>query len=110
MLSVLLIPCCYVIVMYLNKDGFKLFSVYYQLGITRRAPLGNLGLWDYNLFESGITEISFEIGIMYLKSNQIGIFHTCKLGLRDFILFEIGIMGLRPGGGGVLPLTKVCIC
>ncbi len=55
----------------------------------------NLGLWDYTLFEIGIAEISFEIGIIYHKSNQIGIFHSCKLGLRDFTLFEIGIMGLR---------------
>ncbi len=54
----------------------------------------NLGLWDYTLFEIGITEMSFEIGIMDLKSNQIGIFHLCKLGLWDFTLFEIGIMGL----------------
>ena len=58
-----------------------------------RAPIGGqfgimglhgkkLGLWDYALFEIGITEISFEIGIMDLKSNQIGIFHPCKLGLH----------------------------
>ncbi len=40
------------------------------------------------LFEIGInTEISFEIGIMDLKSNQIGIFIPCKLGLRDFTIF-----------------------
>ena len=45
-----------------------------------------LGLWDYTLFEIGITEISFEIGIMDIKSNQKGIFHPCK----------IGIMGLHP--------------
>ncbi len=55
----------------------------------------NLGLWDYTLFEIGITEISFEIGIMDLKSNQIGMFHPCKLELRDFTLFEIWIMGLH---------------
>ncbi len=55
----------------------------------------NLGLWDYTLFEIGITEISFEIGIMDLKSNQIGIFHACKLGSRDHTLFKIGILGLR---------------
>ncbi len=34
-----------------------------------------LGLWDYTLFEIGITEMSFEIGIMDLKLNQIWIFH-----------------------------------
>ncbi len=56
----------------------------------------NLGLWDYTLFQIGIAEISFEIGIMDHKSNQIGIFHTCKLGLRDSTLFEIGIMGITP--------------
>ena len=55
----------------------------------------NLGLWNYTLFEIGITEITFEIGIMDLKSNQIGIFHPCKLGLWDFIPFEIRIMGLH---------------
>ncbi len=54
-----------------------------------------LGLWDYTLFEIGITEISFEIGIMDIKSNQIGIFTHVKLGLRDYNLLEIGIMGLR---------------
>ncbi len=36
----------------------------------------NLGLWDYTVFEIGITEISYEIGIMDLKFNQIGIFHS----------------------------------
>ncbi len=62
--------------------------------IADRAPIGNLGLWDYRekkiglwdytLF--GITEISFEIGIIDIKSIQKGIFHPCK----------IGIMGLHP--------------
>ena len=33
-----------------------------------------LGLWVYTLFEIGITEISFEIGIMDLKFNQNWIF------------------------------------
>ena len=32
-----------------------------------------LGLWDYTLFEIGITEIMFEIGIMLRKPFQIGI-------------------------------------
>ncbi len=32
---------------------------------------------------------------MDLKYNQIGISHPCKLGLWDFTLFEIRIMGLR---------------
>ena len=41
-----------------------------------RAPLTNLGLWDYTLFEIGITEISYEIRIVDLKFNQIGIFHS----------------------------------
>ena len=61
----------------------------------------NLGLWDYTLSEIGITEISFEIGIMNLKFNQIGTSHPCKLGLRDFTIFEIGITGLQdlPYGG-----------
>ena len=36
-----------------------------------RAPLANLGLWDYTLFEIGITEISFEIWIMDIKFDQI---------------------------------------
>ncbi len=59
----------------------------------------NLGLQDYTLFEIWITEISFEIGIMDIKSNQKGIFHPCtyivKLGLRDYTLFVIGITGLH---------------
>ena len=46
-----------------------------------RALIANLGLWDCreknweygNMFEIGITEISFEIRIMDLNSNQIGI-------------------------------------
>ena len=53
-----------------------------------------LGLWDYILSEIGITGISFEIWFMDLKSNQIGIFHPCKLGTRDFTQCEIGITGL----------------
>ncbi len=51
------------------------------LAIRYRAPLANLGfnmglqgkhlgLYDYGLFEIAITEISFEIEIMNLKSNQ----------------------------------------
>ncbi len=55
---------------------------------------GKLGLWDYTLFEIEITETSFKIGIMDLKSNQIGISHPCKSWLRDFTLFKTGIMGL----------------
>ncbi len=31
---------------------------------------------------------------MNLKSNQIGIFHPCKLGVQDFTLFEIGDYGI----------------
>ena len=31
-----------------------------------RAPLANLGFWDYIPFEFGITEIRFEFGIMGL--------------------------------------------
>ncbi len=64
-------------------------------------PEKNLGLWDYILFEIGIIEISFEIGVGDIKSNQIVIFHPCKLRLLDFTLFEIGIMGLQdPRYGG----------
>ncbi len=65
----------------------------------------NLALWDYNLFEIGITEISFEIRIMDLKSNLICIFYPHKLAfiwnfylkleLYDYIGFEIGITGLQ---------------
>ncbi len=74
-----------------------------------------MGLWDFNLFEIGITEIMFEIGITGFQSNpnqgkpfQIGITGlrlisnwdygiTCllKLGFRDYTPFEIGIMGLQ---------------
>ncbi len=66
----------------------------------------DLGLWDYTLFEIRKLEISFEIGIMDLKSDQIWIFHPCKLGLHpispylkfglwDYTSFEIGIMALQ---------------
>ena len=51
-----------------------------------------MGLWDDTRFEIGITEISFEIGIMDLKSSQIWIFHPCKLGLRDFTLLKLGLL------------------
>ena len=60
----------------------------------------NLGLWDCTLFEIGITEISFEIGITDIKSNQIGIFHPCK----------IGITGLQPTWNwdyGITPVLKL---
>ncbi len=46
------------------------------------------------MVQIGVTKISFEIGIMDVKPNQIGIFHPCKLGLRDYTLFKIGIAGL----------------
>ena len=51
-----------------------------------------LGLWDYTLFEIGITEIMLEIGI---SSWDYGITCLLKLGLRDYTPFEIGIMGLQ---------------
>ena len=64
-----------------------------------------MGLWDYTRFEIGIIEISFEIGIMDLKSNQIGfsvhvnwdywISPYLKLGLWDYASFEIWITGLQ---------------
>ncbi len=70
-----------------------------------------LGLWDYTLFEIGITEIMFEIRITGFQSNpnqgfQIIGLHlisnwdsgiTClwKLELWDCTPFEIGIMGLQ---------------
>ncbi len=82
------------------------------MGIVR-APLANLGLQgkigimglhSVTLFEIGITEISFEIGIMDLKSDT----QKCrnakslrrsspylKLGLRDYAGLEIGITGLQ---------------
>ena len=43
----------------------------------------NLGLWDYTLFEIGITEIMSEFGIMGLHYEPIW----------DY---KIGIMGLHP--------------
>ncbi len=55
-----------------------------------------LGLWDYTLFEIGITEIRSEIALS--RVHHLG-FHTkpiWKLGLRDSIPFEIGITGLHP--------------
>ena len=62
-----------------------------------------LGLWDYTLLEIGITDISFEIVIMDIKSNKKGISTHVKLGLRitpysyfglrDYTSFEIGITG-----------------
>ena len=62
-----------------------------------------LGLWDDTLFEIGITEISFEIGIMDIKSNQKVIFHPCKIditGLHPFPNWDYRItlalkLGLR---------------
>ncbi len=39
-----------------------------QFGITGLQG-GKLGLWDYTLFEIGITDIMFEIGIMGFQSN-----------------------------------------
>ena len=60
----------------------------------------NLGLWDYNLFEMGITEIRSEIRILgfHTKSGNwdYGIAFHLKLGLPDYTPFEIGITGLHP--------------
>ncbi len=66
----------------------------------------NLGLWDYTLFEIGITEIRSEIGIMGFHTNEdfsffiqgnwdYGITAHLKLGLPDYTPFEIGITGLQ---------------
>ncbi len=59
-----------------------------------------LGLWDYTLFEIGITEIMFEIGISVQSKSRFsdwdyGITCLLKLGLRDYTPFEIGILGLQ---------------
>ena len=57
-----------------------------------------LGLWDYTLFEIGITKIMFEIGITGLRiipNWDYGITCVLKLGLRDCTPFEIGMMGLQ---------------
>ncbi len=67
-----------------------------EVGITGKK----MGLWDYILFEIGITETSFAIGIMGLKINQIWIFHPCIFGMLNFTRFdyagfEIGITGLQ---------------
>ena len=87
---------------------------------TSRAPIANLGLWDYReklglwdytLFEIGITEIMSEFGIMGLHYEPIWDYkipedinsivrlkflYVGKLGLRDYTSFEIGIKGLHP--------------
>ncbi len=58
-----------------------------------------LGLWDYSLFEIGITEIMFELGIMGFQSNpnrDYGITPLLKFGLWDYTPIEIGITGLHP--------------
>ncbi len=64
--------------------------------------VGTVTITPRSLFEIGITEIMFEIGIMGFQSNpnqgfkiQDKIFSTShfKLGLRDYTPFEIGIMG-----------------
>ena len=55
-----------------------------------------LGLWDYTLFEIGITEIMFEIGITGLQdytSFQIGI---VSHHLPQVDCHKIGITGLQP--------------
>ncbi len=95
--------------------------------ITYRAPLANLGLWnyreklelwDYTLFEIGITEIGLEIGIMDLKFNKFIFSIPSKLGLWDFTLCEIGItpvlkLGLRyyrtPPVGALLMSDCSCL-
>ena len=62
-----------------------------------------LGLWDYTLFEIWITEIMFEIGITprcplkkTISNWDYKITYHFKLGLRDYMPFEIGITGLHP--------------
>ncbi len=44
-----------------------------------------LGLWDYILFEIGITEIMFEIGIMGFQSNPNWDFLFTALTNRIFL-------------------------
>ena len=69
-----------------------------------------LGLWDYTLFEIGITEISFEIGIMDFKTGfakptklgfsiqvnwDYGISPYLKFRLWDYTGFEMGLRDYR---------------
>ncbi len=95
------LPCIEILIFLEGKQNCYFKQPYWRTLLlamqeyTYRAPLANLGLWDYILFEIGITEISFEIGIMDIKSNQIGVFHPCKLGLGVFTLFGIRLMGLH---------------
>ena len=71
-----------------------------------------LGLWDYNLFEIGITDISFEIGIMDIKSNQKGIFHPCKIGITGLHPFRNWDYGITrpPYGGPTSDISKEDKC
>ncbi len=70
-----------------------------------RAPLANLGLWDHRgkFWDNGITpclklglqKSALELELWISNPAKFGFFHPCKLGLLDFTLFEIGVMGLR---------------
>ncbi len=80
-----------------------------------------LGLWDYTLFEIGITEISFEIGIMDLEFNQIWIFHLQYIGIMGFhpiwkyygitLVLKLGLQDPPYGGPfNDIIMTAWCLC
>ncbi len=70
-----------------------------------RAPIANLGLWDYRgkIWDYGITtclklglqKSALKLGLCISNSTKFWISIHSKLGLWDFTLFEIGITGLR---------------
>ena len=67
-----------------------------------RAPLANLGLfgkkWDYEMtscLKLGLQKSALKLGLWISNSTKFGFSIQSKLGLWDFILFEIGITGLR---------------
>ncbi len=70
-----------------------------------RAPLANLGLWDYRgkiwdywitpCLKLGLQKSALKLGLWISNSTKHGFSIHSKLGFWDFTLFEIGITGLR---------------
>ncbi len=91
-----------------------------------RAPLANLGLWDYRgeIWDYGITpclklglqKSAMKLGLWISNPTKLGFFtHVnweygitpyLKLGLRDYASFEIGITGLQDPPMGALILNQ----
>ena len=76
-----------------------------------------MGFWDFTLFEIGILEIRFEIGILALRTGDLTLLKSdleisplLKSGLWDFTPFQIAILGFQDPPPLTGPYKRLVSC